>query len=304
MPDGDSEPADVQTLPAVPARRRRLAPFAGSDGDGALPALAQRDLAEFFPVRKLRFVLYETGGTFAVLLEGLRRTWDVRKWWREYVDQCVFIARVTAIPVMMVAIPLGAMVALQVGQLTRQLGGESLTGAAVIVGIVREIAPLAAAILIAGGAGSAMTADMGARNIRDELAAMEVMSVNPVHRLVTPRLWASATIGVMLVSLIIVAGVGGGFFFNVVLQDVSPGAYFQSASALLQLSDLLTSLFKSFLFGFIAGAIACRRGMTCTRSPVGVGMAVKQAVVITLLVVFAVNLIITNLYFLLVPQRL
>ena len=104
--------------------------------------------------------------------------------------------------------------------------------------MVREAAPIAAALLIAGAGGSAMTADMGARNIRDELAAMEVMAVNPAHRLVTPRLWAATTVGMLLVSLVIVAGVGGGFLFNVVLQGVSPGAYFQGADQLLRLSDL------------------------------------------------------------------
>src|SRR3546814_3668328 len=65
--------------------------------------------------------------------------------------------------------------------------------------IIREAAPIAAALLIAGAGGSAMTADIGARNIRDELAAMEVMAINPVGRLVTPRLWAAASVGVLLV---------------------------------------------------------------------------------------------------------
>ena len=125
--------------------------------------------------------------------------------------------------------------------------------------------------------------------------------MNPIHRLVTPRLWAASTVGVLLVSLVIVAGVGGGFFFNVVLQGVSPGAYFQGASSLVSLPDLGQALVKAGLFGFIAAAIACHRGMTCTRSPVGVGLAVKQAVVVTFLVVFAVNYLITSLYFVLVP---
>ena len=200
--------------------------------------------------------------------------------------------------------PLGATVALQVGQLTRQLGAGSLTGAAVMLGIVREASPIAAALLIAGAGGSAIAADMGARHIRDELAAMEVMAVNPVHRLVTPRLWASATVSVALVSFVIVAGVAGGFFFNVVLQGVSPGAYFGNATQLLQIADLLSALIKAFIFGIIAGVVACYRGMTCTRSPAGVGIAVKRAVVLTIILVFGVNYVISSLYFVLVPQRI
>ena len=173
---------------------------------------------------KLRKVIFETGEMFSIALEGFRNSWHVRVWWREYIEQCNFLARVCALPVMLVAIPLGATVSLQIGQFTKQLGAESATGAAVVLGIIREAAPLAAALLIAGAGGSAMAADMGARNIRDELAAMEVMAVNPIHRLVTPRLWAASTVGVMLVSLVIVSGIGGGFFFNVIVQGVSPGA--------------------------------------------------------------------------------
>lgn len=275
-------------------------PQQAHSGDGAAPPRA----AVAAVVRTVRAFVTEAGGITATALEGVRKTGQVRRWWPEYVEQCLFLVKVTTAPVMLIAIPLGATISLQVGQLTRQLGAESLTGAVVIVGVVREAAPIAAALLIAGAGGSAMTADMGARHIRDELAAMEVMAVNPTHRLVTPRLWAATTIGVLLVSLIIVSGVGGGYLFNVVLQGVSPGAYFQGADALLRSSDLLVALLKAGLFGFMAATVACHRGMHCNRSPVGVGAAVKEAVVMTLLAVFIVNYVLTTLYALLVPQRL
>ena len=254
-------------------------------------------------MKKLRFFLTESGEMFGIGIEAIRNTWDIKHWWHEYVEQCLFLVNVTVLPVMLVALPLGATISLQIGDLVRQLGAESATGGAVILGIIREAAPLAASLLIAGAGGSAMTSDMGARNIRDELAAMEVMAVNPVHRLVTPRLWAAATVSVLLVPLVIVAGIGGGFFFNVVIQGVSPGAYFGSATSLLQTADLLTSLFKAFLFGLIAGMVACYKGMNCDRSPVGVGLAVKQGLVITFMLVFFVNYVITTLYYVLIPQK-
>jgi phospholipid/cholesterol/gamma-HCH transport system permease protein len=254
--------------------------------------------------RRVRVLITEAGELAAIALEGLRRTWDVRTWWKEYVDQCLFIAKVTAVPVMVVALPLGATVALHVGNLTKQLGAQSLTGGAVLLGVVGQAAPLAVALLIAGAGGSAMASDMGARHIREELGAMEVMAVNPIHRLVTPRLWAAATVSVALVSLVIVASVGGGFFFNVILQHVSPGAYFANATEFLQLADLIGALFKAFLFGMIAGVVSCYRGMTCQRSPVGVGVGVKQAVVITMVLVFAAEFVVTSLFYVLVPPRI
>jgi phospholipid/cholesterol/gamma-HCH transport system permease protein len=241
---------------------------------------------------------------FAIALEGVRGTWDLRHWWREYIDQCAFLAKVTTMPVMLVSLPLGATIALQVGSLTKQLGALSVTSAAVVLGTVREVAPICSALLIAGAGGSAIASDMGARNIRDELSAMEVMGVHPVRRLVTPRLWAAATVSVLLVSLVIVAGVAGGYLFNVRLQGVTPGAYFAGATTLLVLTDLLVGLFKAFVFGIIAAMVACYKGMTCTRGPAGVGAAVNQAVVLSAILIFGAEVVITAVYFVLVPPRI
>src|SRR5437660_12178553 len=163
-------------------------------------------------VAKPQFIVRETGNMFAVALDGLRYTVQPRQWWREYLRQCWFIAKVTSVPVIFISIPFGMVIALHVGSFARQLGAESSTGAAMVLAIVREAAPVATALLIAGAGGSAMTADIGSRKIRDEISAMEVMGINPVHRLVTPRLWAAATVSFLLVPLVSVAGLAGGFF--------------------------------------------------------------------------------------------
>jgi ABC-type transporter Mla maintaining outer membrane lipid asymmetry permease subunit MlaE len=86
-------------------------------------------------------LLSETGLMFAIALEGLRNTWDIRHWWKEYVNQCLFLAKVTTAPVMLVALPIGATIALQVGSLTKQLGALSLTSAAVVLGTVPAAPP-------------------------------------------------------------------------------------------------------------------------------------------------------------------
>ena len=252
---------------------------------------------------KVQFLIRESGNLFAISLEGLRKTWDVKHWWQEYLRQCWFIAKVCSLPAILISIPFGAVIALHVGALNHQLGAEFATGAAMVLAIVREASPVATALLIAGAGGSAMTADLGSRKIRDEIAAMEVMAVNPVHRLVTPRLFAASTIGLFLVSLVSVAGIAGGFFFNVVVQGVTPGTYFQGFSSLAQLPDLYSSLAKAWVFGFIAAMVACYKGLYAKGGPKGVGDAVNQAVVITFILVFFANFIMTSLYFALVPQK-
>jgi phospholipid/cholesterol/gamma-HCH transport system permease protein len=130
---------------------------------------------------------------------------------------------------------------------------------------------------------------------------MEVMSVNPVHRLVTPRLWAASTVSLFLVSLVSVSGIAGGYFFNVVIQKVTPGAYFQGFTSLVQLPDLYSSLAKAWVFGFIAAMVACYKGLYAKGGPKGVGDAVNQAVVITFILLFAINVIVTAVYLNLVP---
>src|SRR5256714_3482620 len=174
---------------------------------------------------KPAFVVRETGNLFAVTLDGIRDIPKIRVWWQEYLRQCWFISKVTAVPVMLISIPFGMVIALHVGSFSRQLGAESATGAAMVLAIVREAAPVATALLIAGAGGSAMTADLGSRRIPDEIAAMEVMAVDPINRLVTPRLLAASTAALFPVSLGSLAGLAGGFVVKLLLPPRTARAY-------------------------------------------------------------------------------
>src|SRR3712207_9398517 len=109
---------------------------------------------------------------------------------REFIQQTWFVASVTILPTALVSIPFGAVIALQLGSLTRQLGAQSFTGSASVLAVLREAAPIVTALLIAGAGGSATCADLGARKIRDENDAMEVLGISPTQRLVVPRVLA------------------------------------------------------------------------------------------------------------------
>jgi len=114
---------------------------------------------------------------------------------REFIEQAWFITSVTLLPTILVSIPFGAVISLQVGNLTGQLGARSFAGATAVLAVVREAAPIAAALIIAGAAGSAICSDMGARKIREEIDAMEVLGVDPIERLVAPRVVATIVAG-------------------------------------------------------------------------------------------------------------
>src|SRR5919198_2262382 len=144
---------------------------------------------------------------------------------RELVQQCWFFASVTILPTALVSIPFGAVIALQLGSLTQQIGAQSFIGAASALAIVQQASPLITALLVAGAGGSAMCADIGSRKIREEIDAMEVLGINPLHRLVVPRMLACAFVALFLNGLVSVVGIAGGYGFNVMLHGGTPGAY-------------------------------------------------------------------------------
>src|SRR3990170_1272159 len=126
---------------------------------------------------------------------------------REFLEQAWFVTSVTLMPTILVSIPFGAVISLQVGNLTGQLGAQSFAGATAVLATVREAAPMAAAMIIAGAAGSAICSDLGARKIREEIDAMEVLGIDPVERLVVPRVLATVLVAVLLNGLVSVVGV-------------------------------------------------------------------------------------------------
>ena len=141
---------------------------------------------------------------------------------REFIEQAWFITSVTLMPPILVSIPFGAVISLQVGNLTGQLGAQSFAGATAVLAVVREAAPIAAALIIAGAAGSAICSDLGSRKIREEIDAMEVLGVDPLERLVAPRVVATMFVALMIIGIVIGAGIGGGYFFTVIVQGARP----------------------------------------------------------------------------------
>ena len=114
----------------------------------------------------------QAGRLFALFLDVFRLIFRRPFQFREFVQQAWFVASVTIIPTALVSIPFGAVIALQIGSLSRQVGAQSFTGAASVLAIVREASPIVVALLIAGAGGSAICADLGSRKIRDEIDAM------------------------------------------------------------------------------------------------------------------------------------
>jgi phospholipid/cholesterol/gamma-HCH transport system permease protein len=244
-----------------------------------------------------------SGDFFSFCLNTLRASVRRPLQVRELIQQAWFISSVSILPAALVSIPFGAVITLQLGTLARQLGAQSFTGGASVLAVVREAGPIVTALIIAGAGGSAICADLGARRIREELDALEVLGIDPIARLVVPRMFASMLVAVLLNGVVSVVGVAGGYVFNVVIQGGTPGGFLASFQALGQLPDLVAGEVKALVFGATAALVASYQGMTAKGGPKGVGDAVNRSVVITFMLLFALNFVLTAVYFQVVPQK-
>ncbi|MRH91290.1 ABC transporter permease [Nocardia sp. SYP-A9097] len=222
----------------------------------------------------------------------------------ETLAQAWFLIRVTAIPSILMAIPFGVIVSAQVGNIVSQLGADSMIGAAGGLGVIKQGAPMATAMLLGGAGAAAIAADLGARTVREEVDAMRVMGVDPIQRLVVPRIAAMMLIAPLLNILIIFVGVTAGFAVSVTVLNVTPGSYWESFGSFTTPIDVWVSLIKATLFGFLVVVIACQRGLEAKGGPRGVADGVNAAVVMSVAAVVVLNTAITQVVTMFLPVRI
>ncbi|WP_188584953.1 MlaE family ABC transporter permease [Gordonia jinhuaensis] len=231
---------------------------------------------------------------------------DVFTWrfsFSEFIKQCGFMATTSVLPTLLVAIPIGVIVSIQVSNIAGQIGANSFSGAATGLGVVRQGAPLVTSLLLAGAVGSAIAADLGSRTIREEVDAMRVMGVDPVERLVAPRLFACVLVSFLLCGFVCFVGFVTGYVFNVYFQGGTPGSYTGTFASFASPSDLVFALIKAVIFGVIVAVVACDRGLNAQGGPAGVANSVNAAVVNSVILLFAVNVVLTQVFALIEPPR-
>ncbi|CKL91603.1 MlaE family ABC transporter permease [Mycobacterium tuberculosis] len=215
--------------------------------------------------------------------------------WREFILQCWFIMRVGFLPTIMVSIPLTVLLIFTLNILLAQFGAADISGSGAAIGAVTQLGPLTTVLVVAGAGSTAICADLGARTIREEIDAMEVLGIDPIHRLVVPRVLASMLVATLLNGFVITVGLVGGFLFGVYLQNVSGGAYLATLTLITGLPEVVIATIKAATFGLIAGLVGCYRGLTVRGGSKGLGTAVNETVVLCVIALFAVNVILTTI---------
>ena len=222
--------------------------------------------------------------------------------WQEFVRQGAFMAGTAVVPTILVALPLGVTLSIQFSILAGQVGATSLSGAASGLAVVRQAASLVAAMLMAAAVGSAITADLGSRTMREETAAMEVMGVSVVRRLVVPRFAAAIMVGFALTGLVCFVGFLASYLFNVYFQNGAPGSFVATFASFATTGDMILALLKSVVYGAIVSVVSCQKGLSTKGGPTGVANSVNAAVVESILVLMVVNVAISQLYIMLFPR--
>jgi phospholipid/cholesterol/gamma-HCH transport system permease protein len=213
----------------------------------------------------------------------------------ELVWQFLFVLRLSWFPLMIstFALNLGAP-GLQAAGILSLFGALDRLGGFFVVIAIRWIAPLVTAVVVAGVAGTAITADLGARKIREELDALQVLGVDPVKNLVVPRFLALMVVTALLDIFAIVFGLSAGIA-AMLLYNQPLGGFFATLFSNATITDLWSSVMMCTMFGAIVAVVCSYKGMSASGGAAGVGRAVNQAVVISLVAVFFFQFVVSSI---------
>jgi phospholipid/cholesterol/gamma-HCH transport system permease protein len=192
----------------------------------------------------------------------------------------------------------GMVLGFQGFQTLQTYGSESALGVLVALSLVRELGPVVAALLFASRAGSAMTAEIGLMKATEQLAAMEMMAVDPISRVVAPRFWAGVISMPLLAAIFSAMGIFGGYLVGVVLIGVDEGSFWsQMQSAVDFREDILNGVIKSAVFGVTVTWIALFEGYDAPPTAEGVSGATTRTVVTSSLAILGLDFVLTSYMF-------
>lgn len=224
-------------------------------------------------------------------------------WRTEFTRQFAFSLTITLASASIVAFVIGfSSVGIQGGSLASAFGAIDRISSVAPVAFLRELGPVLTSAIVAGTLGSTITAELGARKIREELMALEVLGINPVRNLVLPRVVALTLMMPILNLLTFWAGVLGVFCAAVFLYGATPAAFFENLFLLTNFIDLWSSVIKVALFGAMIGVIASYKGLSVAGGTEGVGKAVNESVVTCLVAIFMVSVVYTMLFQAIYPE--
>ena len=213
-------------------------------------------------------------------------------------DQIHFIGNYSLVIIGVSGLFVGFVLGLQGYYTLNKYGSEQALGLLVALSLTRELGPVVTALLFAGRAGTSLTAEIGLMKAGEQLAAMEMMAVNPLQRVLAPRFWAGVIAMPVLAAIFSAVGIIGGYIVGVLLIGVDEGAFWSQMQAGVDVwADIANGVIKSIVFGVAVTFIALYQGYEAKPTPEGVARATTRTVVIGSLTVLALDFLLTALMF-------
>lgn len=238
------------------------------------------------------------GNIFILLLQILGRSLFIFKRPRLLIQQIHFIGVYSLLIITVSGLFVGFVLAFQGYSILSMFGSEQALGMLVALALLRELGPVVAALLFAGRAGTSITAEIGLMKAGEQLAAIEVMGIDPVERVLVPRFWGGLIAMPILAAIFSAVGIIGGWFVGVVSLSVDAGSFWSQMQASVDVfQDVLNSIIKSVVFGVACMLIALHQGWTCRATPEGVSQATTRSVVISSLTVLGLDFMMTAVMF-------
>lgn len=214
------------------------------------------------------------------------------------VSQLFFIGNLSVLIIAVSGLFVGFVLGLQGYYILNRYGSEQALGVLVALALIRELGPVVAALLFAGRAGTSLTAEIGLMKAGEQLAAMEMMAVNPLHRVIAPRFVAGVIAMPLLATIFSAVGIFGGYIVGVQLIGVDAGAFWSQMQEGVDVwKDVLNGTIKSVVFGFAVTFIALYQGYEAQATPEGVSRATTRTVVTASLTVLWLDFLMTALMF-------
>lgn len=213
-------------------------------------------------------------------------------------DQVHFLGNYSLAIIAVSGLFVGFVLGLQGYYTLSRYGSSSALGVLVALSLVRELGPVVTALLFAGRAGTSLTAEIGLMKAGEQIAAMEMMAVDPVVRVLAPRFWAGVIVMPLLAAVFSAVGIMGGYVVGVVMIGVDAGQFWsQMQSGVDVFKDVGNGVIKSVVFGLAVTFVALLQGWRSQPTPEGVSRATTRTVVIASLAVLALDFVLTAMMF-------
>lgn len=244
------------------------------------------------PIIRAVFQIQEIAVLTWRVLRGLTRT---PRYWGEIVRQMDVLGFGSLAIILLTGFFTGGVLALNTGNTLQSFGVQSVAGQLVATSLIRELGPVLTCLMLAGRVGSGIAAELGSMLVSEQIDAMRALGTDPIKKLVAPRLIALVVMAPMLTVICDMVGTLGGMLSSIAFLHQPASVYLASAQKAVSINEIISGLIKPTVFGYLIAIIGCYKGLSTTGGTVGVGRATTQSVVVSSILIIAVDFLLSKL---------